>query len=259
VLRCAEGAWHVAVGPDGIIDLADLDAALDTSEAPLVAVQQVNNETGVVQPLDNVAARVRAAGGLLLADCAHGAGKLPLPNADFIVVAAHKLGGPPGVGALLVRDPASLAPIGGQEAGLRPGTEPVPLVLGFAAALEADRAWLAGAQRLRARLEEGVLAAGGEPVAGSAPRAAAISAYRLPGVPGAAQLMQLDLAGIAVSAGSACSSGTVKTSHVLLAMGMDERAASEVIRVSFGWPTGAADVDTFLAQYRLLAARRRAA
>ena len=259
VLRVATGARLVRARPDGRLDLEDLDAALAASDRPLVAVQAVNNETGVVHPLEDIVAAVRGAGGMLLADCAQSAGKLKLPDADFIVVAAHKLGGPPGVGALLVRDTAMLEAIGGQEGGFRPGTPPVPMILGFAAAVEEDHGWYAEARRLRAKLDLGVVAAGGEVIAGDAPRIATISAYRLPGVPAAAQMMQLDLAGIAVSAGSACSSGSLKTSHVLLAMGMEEEQAREVIRVSFGPQTVESHVDALLAEWRKLAERRRAA
>ncbi|HEY0044509.1 MAG TPA: aminotransferase class V-fold PLP-dependent enzyme [Allosphingosinicella sp.] len=259
VLRAAPGARQIAVRGDGMLDLADLDAALAGAEAPLVAVQGVNNETGVIHPLGDIAARVRAAGGLLLADCAQRAGKLPLADADFIVVAAHKFGGPPGIGALLVKDPSTLGAIGGQEGGLRPGTPALPSILGFAAAAEADHGWYAEAERLRARLDAGIVEAGGEIVAGAAPRIATISAYRMPGVPGAAQMMQFDLAGIAVSAGSACSSGSLKTSHVLRAMGWSEEGAREVIRVSFGPKSSEADVDALLGEWRALFERRRAA
>ena len=259
VLRSAPDARQVAVHSDGTLDLEDLDAALSQADTPLVAVQSVNNETGVIHQIEEIAARVKAAGGLLLADCAQSAGKLPLPNADFVIVAAHKFGGPPGIGALLVRDPASLDAVGGQEGGYRPGTPAVPLILGFAAACEADHGWYEEAKRLRARLDAGIEEAGGEVVAGSAPRIATISAYRMPGVPGASQMMQLDLAGIAVSAGSACSSGSQKTSHVLTAMCWSEDAAREVIRVSFGPDTDAAAIDALIAEWRALAGKRRAA
>jgi cysteine desulfurase len=259
VLRCTAAGNMMPVRTDGTLEIDDLNRLLTASERPLIAVQQVNSETGVIQPTGRIAEQVRAAGGLLLCDCAQGAGKLPLPEADFVVVAAHKLGGPPGVGALLVRDGSSLAAVGGQEGGYRPGTPALPLIMGFAAAAEANRSWFTHAADLRVRLEQSISESGGETIAAAAPRVPTIGAYRLPGVSAAAQLMHLDLAGIAVSAGSACSSGSVKTSHVLLAMGMEERAASEVIRVSFGWSTTAADVDAFLDQYRLLAGRRRAA
>lgn len=259
VLRSAPAARLLRVRGDGMLDLSDLDAALSGAETPLVAIQSVNNETGVIHPMEEIAARVSAAGGLLLADCAQGAGKLPLPPADFIVVAAHKFGGPPGIGALLVRDPASLDAIGGQEGGYRPGTPSVPLIMGFAAAAEADHAWYEEAKRLRALLDESIAEAGGEIVAADAPRIATISAYRMPGVPGAAQMMQFDLAGIAVSAGSACSSGSLKTSHVLTAMGWSEEAAREVIRISFGRTTTESDVRALLDAWRALYGKRRAA
>jgi cysteine desulfurase len=259
VLRSAPGARQIAVGGDGMLDLDDLDRALAASEAPLVAVQAVNNETGVIHPLAEIGARVKAAGGLLLADCAQSAGKLPLPEADFLVIAAHKLGGPPGIGALLVKDPATLEAIGGQEGGYRPGTPAIPFILGFAAAAEADHGWYEEAKRLRAKLDPGIAEAGGEVVAAGPPRIATIACYRMPGVTGAAQMMQMDLAGIAVSAGSACASGSLKTSHVLSAMGWSEDKAREVIRVSFGRNTSESDVDALLGEWRALAGKRRAA
>jgi len=259
VLRSAPGARQIAVRGDGTLDLDDLDRALAESEAPLVAVQAVNNETGVIHPLAEIGARVKAAGGLLLADCAQSAGKLPLPEADFLVIAAHKLGGPPGIGALLVRDPATLEAIGGQEGGYRPGTPAVPFILGFAAAAAADHGWYEEAKRLRTKLDAGIAEAGGEVVAAGAPRIATIACYRMPGVTGAAQMMQMDLAGIAVSAGSACASGSLKTSHVLSAMGWSEDTAREVIRVSFGPGTSESDIDALLGEWRALAGKRRAA
>jgi cysteine desulfurase len=259
VLRSAPEARQIAVKGDGTIDLDDLDRALDGAEVPLVAVQSVNNETGVIHRLDEIGSRVRAAGGLLLCDCAQSAGKLPLPAADFVVVAAHKFGGPPGIGALLVGDTATLDAIGGQEGGYRPGTAAVPSIMGFAAAAEADHGWYEQAKRLRAGLDSGIAAAGGEVVAGSAPRIATIACYRMPGVPGAAQMMQLDLAGIAVTAGSACASGSLKTSHVLTAMGWPEEKAREVIRVSFGPQTLESDIDALLDQWTALFGKRRAA
>ena len=259
VLRTVPDARQIAVKADGTLDLADLDAALDGADRPLVAVQSVNNETGVIHPIADIAARVKVADGLLMVDCAQSAGKHPIPDADFVIVAAHKLGGPPGIGALLVRDSATLEAVGGQEGGYRAGTSALPMIMGFAAALDADRGWYEGAERLRAKLDAAVVDAGGEEIAGTAPRIATIACYRLPGVPAAAQMMQLDVAGIAVSAGSACSSGSLKTSHVLTAMGMSEEAAREVIRVSFGRSTTEADIDAFLREWRKLAERRRAA
>ena len=254
VFRAAPAACRLAVGGNGIVRLDAVEG-----ERPLVCVQHANNETGVIQPLERIAADVRERGGLLLADCAQTAGKLPLPDADMIALSAHKFGGPPGVGALLVRDLALIEPVGGQEQGYRPGTENLPGIIGMAVALEAGSDWLQTAAGLRARLDAALLPAGAEIVAGDTPRIPTIGAYRMPGVPANAQLIQFDMAGIAVSAGSACSSGSLKTSHVLAAMGWDENAAGEVVRVSFGRSTTQAEVDRFAALWTEMAARRRAA
>lgn len=252
-----EGSRPLPVGVDGLIDLAALETALAEGPA-LIAVQQVNNETGVLQPLDAIAERVRAAGSLLLADCAQGAGKLPLPDADFIAVSAHKLGGPPGVGTLLVKDLGTLAATGGQEKGYRRGTHNLPAILAFAAALE-TRAFAEAMPRLaalRARLETALPAT---VIAAGSPRSPAIGAYAIEGVSAAALLVQLDLAGFAVSAGSACSSGSMKRSHVLTAMGLAPELADRVIRISFGPKTSEAEVDAIAAACRRIAERARAA
>ena len=217
----------------------------------LIAVQQVNSETGVVQDLVAIAGAVRSAGGVLLADCAQGAGKLPLPDADLIALSAHKFGGPIGIGALLVRDWNLLHPTGGQERGYRPGTENLPGVLAMAAALEAGAAWMVEAARLRGILEDAIVRAGGEVVAGDAERSPTIGSYRMPGKSANAQLIRFDAMGIAVSAGSACSSGSLKTSHVLQAM--DYPHPSEVIRVSIGRETTEAQIDRFIAAWKQIA------
>jgi cysteine desulfurase len=201
---------------------------------------------------------VHERGGLWLADAAQSAGKTPLPGADLIIVSAQKLGGPVGIGALLVKDLALLAPTGGQEKGYRGGTENLPAIMGFAAALEArgSRAALPG---LRQRLDAGIAKAGGLAVGQDSPRLPEIASYRLPGMAAAAQLIALDSAGIAVSAGSACSSGTLKASPVLLAMGWREEEAREVIRVSLAPETTEAEIERFLAVWTGIAERRRAA
>ncbi len=237
------------------VDAAGL-VALPAQIVPgtLFAIQQVNSETGVIQPLDDLADAIHAAGGLLLADCSQSAGKLPLPRgADMVVLSAHKLGGPIGIGALLVRDLAALAAGGGQEQGYRAGTETMPLALGFAAALEAPRDWIADVAMWRARLDTAIRESGGAVVAADAPRLATIGSYRRPGMNAQALLIRFDMAGIAVSAGSACSSGTLRPSAVLTAMGWDAASAGEVIRVSMGPGTRAADIDAFLAQWHALA------
>ncbi|MBB5728186.1 cysteine desulfurase family protein [Sphingomonas prati] len=256
VLRVLPDAMRLPVNGNGTVQLDE--PWLDGPPA-LIAIQSANNETGVLQPLAEIAAKLRAVGHLLVADCAQTAGKLPLPDADFIAVSAHKLGGPPGIGALLIRDLATLAPSGGQEQGYRGGTENMPATLGFAAALEDGSAWLTEAARLRDKLETGILASGGEVIACDTPRLATIGAYRLPGVAATTQLIRMDMVGIAISAGSACSSGSLKPGHVLAAMGLAPTAATETIRVSIGRDTGDAAIDAFLASYAAMAARRAAA
>jgi cysteine desulfurase len=211
-----------------------------------------------LQPLDSFAPVVRKAGGLLFVDASQTAGKLALPDADLIAVAAHKFGGPPGIGALLVRDFAMLKAIGGQERGYRGGTENLPGAMGMAAALEAPRAWIDRAADLRAHLDGAIEAASGQVVARGSPRMATIASYRMPGVASAVQLIQFDVAGISVSAGSACSSGSLKPSHVLTAMGWGEADAAEVVRVSFGPDTTRADVYRFVEVWRRILADAKA-
>ena len=252
VLRHAEGVERLVVNGKGLVDPAS------AARSGLVAVQQVNNETGVIQPLCQIAEAVRSEGGLLLADCAQSAGKLPLPSADLIALSAHKFGGPIGIGALLVRDWAMLKPSGGQERGYRGGTENLPGASSMAIALEQGRAWLEGAERLRGQLEQSIVAAGGRVIAAETPRLPTVGAYRLAGVSAAAQLIRFDAMGIAVSAGSACSSGSLRTSHVLGAMGLEDRAASEVIRVSIGRETSYEDIVRFMGAWRTIAGRSAA-
>ncbi len=261
VFRASIATDRLGVDREGTIDMERLPMMIAAQDAActLVAVQHVNNETGVIQPAAEILSVVRDHGGLLLLDASQSAGKLPLPDADLIAVSAHKLGGPPGIGALLVRDLGRLVPTGGQERGYRGGTENVPAVLGFAAALCDGFGWMGHAAELRASLDKDIVAAGGEVIAVKASRLATIGCYRMPGIRSASQLIGFDMAGIAVSAGSACSSGTLKTSHVLGAMGMDEAAASEVVRVSFGPQTSKADIHRFISVWRVIAAQGRAA
>lgn len=249
---------RLAVDLDGRLVLASLQRALDAgAKRPLVIVQSVNSETGVMQDIEAVTAMAREARAPVLCDCSQSAGRIPLPDADMIVISAHKLGGPPGIGALLVRDPGMLNPSGGQEKGYRSGTENVPAALGFAAALSVSRNWIDRSADLRHQLESAIRGAGGEVVAEGAQRLPTIGSYRMPGVQANAQLIQFDLAGVAVSAGSACSSGTLKTSAVLTAMGWDEKAAGEVVRVSFGPSTTRAHVYRFIELWRAMAERVR--
>jgi len=247
----------IPVAHNGLIDEDALRAILAEGPA-LVAIQQVNNETGAIQPLEQLAPLIREAGSLLLADCAQSAGKLPLPDADFIAACAHKLGGPPGVGVLLVRDLATLEAVGGQERGYRRGTPDAPNALAFAAALAARPYDLERLAALRVRLDSGVKETGGAVIAEESPRIPTIGAVALPGTASASLLVQFDLAGIAVSAGSACSSGAMKGSAVLAAMGVPSDIAESFLRISFGPRTSEADIDRFLGEWRRIAERTRA-
>lgn len=265
----------------GHLDLEALDAALAApaagSDAPpgsatLVSVMAVNNETGVIQPIAAVAERVRAAGARLHVDAVQAAGRIDLrpiwAAADYLSLSGHKMGGPPGVGALLVRDGAPLqaeALGGGQERRRRAGTENLPGIAGFgAAAAELVDGWPAEVARvaaLRDRLEaEARRIAPAVRIAGAgAPRVGNTSCLALAGLAAEKQVIALDLAGVAVSAGAACSSGKVTRSHVLQAMGWSDAWAGAAIRVSLGWASGARDVDRFLAAYEKLAAKAQAA
>lgn len=263
----AVGALIAPVDREGLVDLDALERLLIEAPKPaLVAVMQVNNETGVIQPIDAVLRLAREHGARVLVDAVQAAGKLALPPADFVVVSAHKFGGPPGVGALILRcadDFEAVQRGGGQERGYRAGTENLPGIAGFAAALAAraaDAGWLERVTAMRDRLEAGLREAVPElEIFGAgAPRLGTTSYLRMPGVPAATQLIALDLAGYQVSSGAACSSGKVKTSHVLTAMGVSEAAAGEAIRVSFGWNTTDAEVDGFVGAWTALARRQAA-
>lgn len=259
VIRAGAEADVLRVGPDGLVDPTQLQRVLG-GKPTLVAVQWCNSETGVRQPIAVIADLVHAAGGLLLVDAAQmppGADPVVAQQADFMAISAHKRGGPPGVGALLVRDVATLSPTGGQERGYRAGTENLPGALGFAAAL-AEPEDVAAMLPLRAKLDDAITRSGGQVVASAAPRHPAIGAYRMPGLAAATQLIRFDMAGIAVSAGSACSSGSMKPSHVLGAMGWSVEASREVVRVSFGRSTSAADVDRFIREWRAISRSARA-
>jgi cysteine desulfurase len=260
VLRHSEGAQVLPVSADGVVRIEALRTALAEAPRTLVCVQWANSETGVRQPIAAIAELVHGAGGILLVDAAQmpaRADDAVLRHADLVALSAHKRGGPPGMGALLVRDFGVLMPMGGQEKGYRAGTENLPGALGYAAAI-AEPEDLAAMAALRARLEAAIGAAGGEVVGEASARSPLIGAYRMPGVSAAAQLIRFDLAGISVSAGSACSSGSMRPSHVLSAMGWQEPELREVVRVSFGRTTTQAEVERFAELWRAIAAEAQA-
>lgn len=263
VLAGASGALRLAVLPDGAVDREAMKGALAGAARPVVAIQRINSETGNAQNLGDLVCGVRDAGGLIVADCAQSAGKYPLPHdVDMVIVAAHKFGGPVGIGALLVRNYEMLAPQGGQERGYRRGTENLPGVLGMAAALEACEYPYgpAGVYEATEEFARQVRAAGGTWFGDfiDAPTGF-IHAVAMPGLSGASQLMRFDMAGIAVSQGSACSSGSMRRSHVLSAMGVDGALADRTIRISTGWTTTPADIERFAELWLSLAAPANAA
>jgi cysteine desulfurase len=263
VLRHSEGARVLPVDANGILDLDALRGALEGGGRTLLCVQWANSETGVRQPIAPIAEVVHAAGGALLVDAAQMPARADdsvLRHADLVAVSAHKRSGPAGTGALLVRDFGVLLPMGGQEKGYRAGTENLPGALGYAAAVSEPED-LARMVQLRGVLEAAICDAGGEIVGNASPRTPLIGAYRMPGVSAAAQLIRFDLGGISVSAGSACSSGSMRPSHVLSAMGWREPELREVVRVSFGRSTTEVEVARFAEAWRTIAdeARARAA
>ncbi len=255
------------VDPSGRCDLAALETRLAVGDIDRVALMLANNETGILQPVAEAARLVHAAGATLHVDAVQALGKGPLDVAalgcDSVALSAHKIGGPKGTGALWLKDPERLTPLlrgGGQESRRRAGTEDVAGIAGFAAALDAidPREWarLAG---LRDAVEAGAVGIADDCVIVGAhvDRLPHISAIALPGVGAMTQLMTLDLEGVAVSAGAACSSGKVARSHVLDAMGLTPDLAECTIRVSLGWSTTSADVERFLDAWGRLAARRQ--
>lgn len=251
VIRLAKNAKSLPVNMNGMVTPTNLNHILKSVEGPaLVAIQSVNNETGVMQDLAALGKVCRDRKAVFLVDCAQSAGKMPLPDADMIVIAGHKFGGPPGVGALLVKDLNVLDARGGQEQGYRTGTENLPYILAMIAALEAPSNWAGRATELRQHLDDAIKKEGGAVIAEKAPRMATIASYHMPGVAANTQLIRFDMAGFSVSAGSACSSGTLKTSHVLEAMGVDSSVAKEVIRVSIGRDTTRSQIYAFVEQWK---------
>jgi cysteine desulfurase len=269
VLEAAPGAERLAVDALGRVDLERLEQRLIAARPVLVSVMLANNETGVVQPVAEVASLAHSRGALVHCDAVQAAGKMPVDlnalGVDFLTLSAHKLGGPQGVGALVLGngiEPAALLRGGGQERRWRPGTENLPGIVGFGRACELaleNRGFVRRVRMLRDRMEIAVRAvAPGVRVHGAgALRLPNTSCLGMPGVGNQTQLIALDLAGVAVSTGSACSSGKVGPSHVLAAMGVEPADAASAIRVSLGWASTDADVDRFVAAWTELYARTR--
>jgi cysteine desulfurase len=262
----ADAIGIVGVTRSGIVDLDRLAALLAGGAPALVSVMAANNETGALQPIGEVAEIVHAAGGLLHVDAIQALGKIPIDinamKADLMTLSAHKVGGPKGVGALLLAEGLSgLEPLlrgGGQELGRRAGTENVAGIAGFGAAVKAAMAALGPdalrQESLRDRLESGLRQTPGVFVfSGATRRLPNTTLFAAPGLKAETAVIGFDLAGIAVSSGSACSSGKVQPSHVLEAMGFGDELAKAAVRLSLGWSTSDADVDRCLEAWRKLA------
>jgi len=269
VREATPDAVEIPVEPGGTVDLKALESLLEGGPA-LVSVMAANNETGVIQPIAEIVRLAHEAGALVHCDAIQAAGKIPFDMAalgvDLVSVSAHKLGGPTGIGALAVAPGLQLQPRqrgGGQERGMRAGTENLPGIVGFATAITAAIAELpryAELAELRDAMERRLRAIEPEAVLFGAerPRLPNTTSIALPGLASELQVMALDLAGIGVSAGSACSSGKVRPSHVLGAMGAGPALARSAIRISLGRDTTSEDIDRLVAAWALLAQRRQA-
>lgn len=263
---------QVGLDADGVIDFAQLEALLaaadDAGQKALVGVHWVNNETGVVQPIDAIARLVGPTAHYLLVDAVQAFGKMNLDfaasAADMMAISAHKMGGPAGIGALLMKghcDQVRLVPGGGQEMGRRGGTESAALIAGFGAAAEHfstafDASFV---HQLVGQVAAAIAKLDANAhVFGGANRLGHVLCFALPGIRAEIALMKMDLAGIAISSGSACSSGKVKASHVLKAMGVDDALGDCALRVSFGWNSTEKDVQAFVDALETLVNKQRA-
>jgi len=262
----AETVGTIGVARAGLLDLGRLRAALEDRSPALVSIMLANNETGAVQPVKEAGDIVHAAGGLLHVDAIQAFGKIPFDinamNADLVTVSAHKIGGPKGVGALILAEGLlGFEPLlrgGGQERGRRAGTENVAGIAGFGAAakaaMDALEAEAIRLETLRNRLENGLRLTPGTVVfSEDAPRLPNTTLFTASGLKAETAVIGFDLAGIAVSSGSACSSGKVQPSHVLQAMGFGPELAQGAVRLSLGWSTSDADIDRCLEAWRKLA------
>ncbi|HET7448492.1 MAG TPA: cysteine desulfurase family protein [Methyloceanibacter sp.] len=257
-----ETTTTIPVTSDGVVDLDALARELEKHRPggwrPIVSLMTANNETGAIQPVAEASKIVHEAGGLLHTDAVQAAGRVPLDigaiGADMLSLSAHKIGGPKGIGALVLREDVSVEPLlkgGGQERRRRAGTENVPGIVGFGVAAELAAADLAKAPevaKLRDELEAGALVIAPDAVVLSSrvPRLPNTTCLAVPRAKAETLVIGLDLAGVAISSGSACSSGKVEASHVLSAMGIAPELAQGAIRVSLGFATSNTDIQAFL-------------
>jgi len=267
VLDSAPHAVKIPVTPDGVVDLNVYKDLLASEKPDLVATMLVNSETGVIQAIKEMASLAHEAGAVFLCDCVQAAGRIDLNfndlSVDYMALSAHKMAGPQGVGALITRKGLDVPKFmlgGGQEKNCRAGTHNTAGIVGMGLAAEMAKQNLSAyndIQKLRDQMEDHISQKTNKAkiYGANASRVGNTMNVGLDGMEAQTQMMALDLAGIAVSSGSACSSGTFKASHVLTAMGADEKAAKSAIRVSIGYATTRDDIDAFLRAYTKLIER----
>ena len=270
VREAVADAISIPVHSSGLVDLSALERLLAATKPPaLVSLMLANNETGVIQPVASASAVARRYGALLHCDAVQAAGKIPVAldvlGVDLLTLSAHKIGGPQGAGALVLGRDLALTPLlrgGGQERGRRAGTENVPGIIGFGAAAELARddhdSEKIARLRDRAAAQLIDIAPAARVFGAEAPRLPNTLCITMPGVAAATQVVALDLAGVMVSAGAACSSGKVRPSHVLAAMGADPEEAQSAIRISLGWSTDVAAIERLVDAWGALYRRTRA-
>ena len=258
IIQSAPHAVHIPVTPDGLVDIEAYKKLLAEKSPALVSIMTVNSETGVIQPIKELAQLAHDAGALFHTDAVQAAGRIEINmddmGVDYMSLSAHKMAGPQGVGAIVVRkglETPKLMHGGGQEKNCRAGTHNTAGIAGMGLAAEIAKNNIdtyADIQKLRDHLEAEIKKISNKAViyGENAPRVGNTCNVGLPGVPAQTQMMQLDLEGIAVSSGSACSSGSFKPSHVLTAMGLSETQAKSALRISIGYATTRADIDRFL-------------
>lgn len=268
VMASAPHAEQIPVTPDGVVDM---DAYKDMLKNPpaLVAAMLVNSETGVIQPIAEMAQLAHEKGALFFTDAVQAAGRIDISlnklGADFMALSAHKMAGPQGVGAIITKEGLDLPKFmlgGGQEKNCRAGTHNTAGIAGMGLAAELAQKNMptyGTIQNLRDGMEQQIRQISNQAIiyGENAPRVGNTTNVGLPGVPAQTQMMALDLDGVAVSSGSACSSGAFKASHVLTAMGANDDAAKSALRISLGWATTQADIDRFLESWSKIVERNK--
>lgn len=269
VIAAAPHAQKIPVTPDGVVDMTAYKKLLKDHAPKLVCVMLVNSETGVIQPVKELAELAHEAGALFMTDAVQGAGRIDISlnnlGVDYMALSAHKFAGPQGVGAIICRKGCDVPRFmlgGGQEKNCRAGTHNTAGIAGMGLAAEfalKNLSQYEDIQKLRDDMESRIRKISNSAIiyGANAPRVGNTTNVGLPNVPAQTQLMALDLDGVAVSSGSACSSGAFKPSHVLTAMGADEEEAKSALRISLGWNTKAADIDAFLESWKKLAERNK--